>query len=187
MASLILPNQLFPEPLDEDKKYLVEHSRYFTDFNFHKKKLVLHRASMKEYSEKYRVEYFQYDQDIAEIFEKEDKIRIYDPVDHKVRNQFEALAEKHDTELVFEETPGFMASMNFNQDYFESHEYFQLNYYKTMREKHNVLVGEEGKPKGGKWSFDPENRKKMPEDVEKPEVPQFSSEHVKEAKEYVQN
>ena len=52
MASIIFPNQLFPEAIEEDKKYLVEHSCYFTDFNLHKKKLVLHRASMKAYNEK---------------------------------------------------------------------------------------------------------------------------------------
>jgi deoxyribodipyrimidine photolyase-related protein len=186
MASIILPNQLFPEPVNEDRKYIVEHSRYFTDFDFHRKKLMLHRASMTAYSETFDVEYIEYDQDIAEIFREEDKIRMYDPVDHKVRNQLEGLAEKFDTELTFVENPGFMASMEFNEEYFESHEYFQLNYYKRMRKKHNVLVDEEGKPEGGKWSFDPENRKKMPQDIEKPEIPQFSSEHVEEAKAYVE-
>ncbi|MFB6099985.1 MAG: cryptochrome/photolyase family protein, partial [Candidatus Nanohalobium sp.] len=186
MASIILPNQLFPEPVEEDTKYLVEHSRYFTDFKFHRKKLILHRASMKAYSEKHEVEYIEYDQDIAEIFKNEDVIRMYDPADHKVRNQLEALAEKHDTELIFEETPSFMASMEFNREYFESHEYFQLNYYKQMQKKFNILVNEEGKPEGGKWSFDPENRKKMPQDIEKPEIPQFSSEHIEDAKEYVE-
>ncbi|MDY6773582.1 MAG: cryptochrome/photolyase family protein, partial [Candidatus Nanohaloarchaea archaeon] len=41
-------------------------------------------------------------------------------------------------------------------------------------------------PVGGKWSFDPENREKMPESLETPEIPRFSSEHVEEAKEYVE-
>ena len=186
MTTIILPNQLFPKPVEEDKKYLVEHSRYFTDFKFHKKKLILHRASMKAYNQEIDAEYVEYDQDIADIFKKEDEIRMYDPVDHKVRNQLEALAEKHDTELEFLENPGFMASMDYNEEYFKSHEYFQLNYYKQMRKKFNVLITEEGKPEGGKWSFDPENRKKMPEDMEKPEIPQFSSEHVEEAREYIE-
>ncbi len=187
MASIILPNQLFPEPVEEEKKYLIEHSRYFTDFRFHRKKLVMHRASMKAYSENFEVEYVEYDQDIAEIFKEEDEIRMYDPVDHKIRNQFEALAEKFDAELEFVENPDFIASMEFNKEYFSSHEYFQLNYYKRMRKKHNVLVDEEGKPEDGKWSFDPENRKKMPEDIEQPEVPRFSSEHVEEATEYIKD
>lgn len=187
MASIILPNQLFPSPVEEEKKYLVEHPRYFTDFNFHRKKLILHRASMKAYAEKFEVEYIEYDEDIAEIFQQEDEIRMYDPVDHKVRKQLEALADKFDTSLEFLENPGFMASMDFNQKYFSSHEYFQLNYYKQMRKNHNILVDEEGKPEGGKWSFDPENRKKMPQDLEKPDIPQFSSKHVEEAREYIQD
>ena len=64
MASIILPNQLFQTPVNEEKKYLIEHSRYFTDFNFHRKKLMLHRASMKAYSEKFEAEYIEYDKDI---------------------------------------------------------------------------------------------------------------------------
>jgi deoxyribodipyrimidine photolyase-related protein len=97
-----------------------------------------------------------------------------------------AIAQKHNTELIFEENPGFVASMYFNRKYFDNYEYFQLNYYKKMRKKHNILVDEEKKSEGEKWSFDPENRKKMPQDIEKPEIPQFSSEHVEEAKEYVE-
>lgn len=186
MASIILPNQLFSKPIEEDKKYLVEHERYFTDFKFHKKKLVLHRASMKAYNDKIEAEYIEYDQNINEIFRKEDEIRLYDPVDHKVRNQLEELAEKFNTQIVFEENPGFMASMEFNEDYFSSHEYFQLNYYKRMRKKFDILMNEEGKPEGGKWSFDSDNRKKMPENTEQPEIPEFSSEYVKEAKNYVE-
>ena len=185
MASIILPNQLFPEPVDEENKYLVEHSRYFTDFSFHKQKLVLHRASMKAYNEDVEADYIEFDQDIAEIFRAEDEIRMYDPVDHKVRNQLQALAEKYDTELEFKDTPGFIAAMEFNENYFSDHEYFQLNYYKEMRKRNNVLIDNEGKPEGGKWSFDPENRKKMPKEMEKPEIPQFSSDYVEQAKKYV--
>ena len=187
MASIILPNQLFTEPVDEEKKYLIEHSRYFTDFSFHKQKIVLHRASMKAYNEEVCAEYIEFDQNIARIFEEEDIIKLYDPVDHKVRNQLEMLASKYDTRLEFKETQGFIASMEFNENYFSEHEYFQLNYYKQMRKRNDVLIDNKGNPVGGKWSFDPENRKKMPQDIKKPEIPQFSSEHVEEAKKYVSN
>ena len=185
MATLILPNQLFPEPVESGEKYLVEHSRYFTDMKFHVQKLVLHRASMKAYQERHGTRYLEYDEDIARIFREHDEIRMYDPVDHKVMNQLDALAEKHGVDLVVEETPGFMASMEFNEEYFDSHEYYQLSYYKRMRKKMNVLVEEDGSPVGGKWSFDPENRKKMPQDMETPDIPKFSSEYVQEAKKYV--
>ena len=67
-AVLILPNQLVSNhpALEKNRDiYLIEHPRYFTDFAFHKQKLMLHRASMKEYEillkkRKYRVHYLEY-------------------------------------------------------------------------------------------------------------------------------
>jgi hypothetical protein len=53
MNLIILPNQLFPLKLIKEKIthiYLIEEPRYFTDFNFHKLKLMYHRASMKKYA-----------------------------------------------------------------------------------------------------------------------------------------
>ena len=35
-------------------------------------------------------------------------------------------------------------------------------FYKQARLKLNLLVNPKGKPEGGKWSFDEENRKKIP-------------------------
>ena len=35
------------------------------------------------------------------------------------------------------------------------------NFYKISRRKSNILIVDE-KPKGGKWSYDQENRKKIP-------------------------
>ena len=52
MILLILPNQLFPIkilPSNINTIYILEEPRYFVDFNFHKLKLIYHRASMKKY------------------------------------------------------------------------------------------------------------------------------------------
>ena len=189
MASIILPNQLFKNPVEEEKKYLIEHLKYFTDRNFHKQKILLHRASMKAYEEKFDLEYIGFSEapdELEKIFEEHEEVRMYDPVDHEIRENFEALSEKFDTELKFLKNPQFLASKSFNKGYFEDHEYFQLSYYKEMRKKFDILVDEDENPEGGKWSFDPENRKKMPQDLETPEVPKFSSEKVEEAKSYVE-
>ena len=111
---------------------------------------------------------------------------MYDPVDHDIRENFEALAEKSDTDLKFLKSPGFLASRTWNKNYFEDHKYFQLNYYKEMRKKFDILIAENGGPVGGKWSFDTENRKKMPQDLETPDIPKFSSEKVEKSKKYVE-
>jgi deoxyribodipyrimidine photolyase-like uncharacterized protein len=63
--SLIFPNQLFlsnPILAKGRVHYIVECDRYFTDFFFHKKKLLFHRATMKNYEsilrgQKFHVEY----------------------------------------------------------------------------------------------------------------------------------
>ena len=46
----------------------------------------------------------------------------------------------------------------------------QANYYKKARRETDLLL-EDGKPVGGKWSFDDENRKKLPKGYIIPELP----------------
>ena len=42
------------------------------------------------------------------------------------------------------------------------------NFYKQIRKKLNILIDENQEPIGGKWSFDDENRKKIPNNIELP-------------------
>ena len=53
MKLLILPHQLFDPKYFPDVKNIIlyEHPQYFKKYNFNKKKLILHRASMKEYQD----------------------------------------------------------------------------------------------------------------------------------------
>ena len=52
-------------------------------------------------------------------------------------------------------------------------------FYRTVR-KHTDILMEGGKPSGGKWSFDVENRKKWPGDPPAPTPPVFPVDAVKE-------
>jgi deoxyribodipyrimidine photolyase-related protein len=57
------------------------------------------------------------------------------------------------------------------------------NFYKTQRIKYNLLIDDDNKPVGGKWSFDSENRKKLPKNIEIPENIIFKETfHTKELK-----
>ncbi len=183
---LLLPNQLFPEEiLPEEEVTLVEHPKFFTDKKFHKQKLVLHKASMQTYKEDNQTDYIGIDEDYERVFEENESLTIFDPVDHEILEELKSLAEEHIVDLKVLESPNFLASRKFNRDYFEHSRIFQLDYYKEMRKKHDILITNDG-PVGGKWSFDQENREKMPEDMETPEIPEFSSSHVEEAKEWVE-
>ena len=52
--------------------------------------------------------------------------------------------------------------------------YRMASFYKEMRKKYNILVDKEGKPFGERWSFDDENRKKIPSGTEIPQLPKFN-------------
>ena len=39
------------------------------------------------------------------------------------------------------------------------------NFYKIVRTKRNLLIHKDGTPKGNKWSFDEDNRKKLPTEI----------------------
>ena len=47
------------------------------------------------------------------------------------------------------------------------------NFYQQGRKKFDILIDENQKPIGGKWSFDQENRKKIPAKTPIPEIPNF--------------
>mgnify|MGYP001447830124 FL=1 len=86
---LILPTQLFPvkflEKYTNENIILYEHPHYFTKYNFNKKKLILHRASMKRYYDylkknKFDVKYIEYKNKLHDgeykFFDPIDKIKI---------------------------------------------------------------------------------------------------------------
>lgn len=188
MVRLILPHQLFYKKYEE-KIALLEHPRFFTDLEFHKQKLVLHRASMKKFQEEYsdKVDhYIEYDEEMEIVFRKSETVKVYRPEDHQLRKWLQEKAKKHNTTLLMEESPLFLTSMDWNKKYFQKNNYFQLSYYKRQRKRLDILIDKNGKPVGGKWSFDPENRKKMPENHKTPEIPDFRSKQVEDAKKYVE-
>lgn len=89
MDLLILPHQLFDKkylPDDIQTIFIYEHPQYFTKYNYNKKRLVMHRASMKYYydyliNRKYNVKYIEYDKKLPKLenccyFDPIDKIKI---------------------------------------------------------------------------------------------------------------
>jgi len=44
------------------------------------------------------------------------------------------------------------------------------HFYRMMRRRHGVLVDADGEPEGGRWNFDRENRKALPDDLDPPAI-----------------
>ena len=65
--------------------------------------------------------------------------------------------------------------------------YKMANFYITQRRKTGILI-ENNKPIGGKWSYDKDNRKKIPKDIAVPVNKSFrDTQHTKEIKKLVNN
>ncbi len=164
-ATVILPDQLFENnpSLSKDREViLIEHKKHFTDFKYHKKKLVLHRASMKAYEQKlkeqgYKTKYIEFNN--ANNYKSDEKI----------------------------EDLGFLTSREEIKEFFNGKNKMAFTpFYIEQRKRLKILVKKQNKPVGGKWSFDPQNRQKIPEGTELPKLKAYGqNEFVKEAKDYV--
>jgi deoxyribodipyrimidine photolyase-related protein len=184
MFFVLFPNQLYEDItiLKEYKTiYLVEEPRFFTDFRFHKLKLAYHRATMKKYYDylkdnKLNVKYVEFD-DVKKLYSELKKFTFYDSLDKKLNKKL-----KKQTMLPQKQ---FVIS---NQEIMEmkNQKYRNDTFYKFMRKKLNILVNRNGKPDGGKWSFDTENRKELPNNIEVPKLPRINiNEYIEEAIKYI--
>lgn len=198
----LFPNQLFALEAkflkSFDCVFLIEHSLFFGDekyfFKFHKQKLVLHRASMREYFDNLPIDSKKYIEHTKECFLSSFKdtgikeITVFDVVDFDLEKRLKKMTKRLGLELVVLETPMFIESKESLDEFFKDKKsYNQTSFYRAMRKKHNILIEADGSFVGGKLTFDTSNRKKLP----KGHVPVNSmsfenSDYVREAKEYVE-
>ncbi len=203
-VTLIFPHQLFKEhpALDPNRSvYLIEEWLFLRQYNFHKQKLVLHRASMQFYADwltkqKYQLNYVETreaENDIRKLIkalskQKINEIHIADVVDNWLLKRIREACLQYKIELIIYPTPGFLNTMDEVKLYFDNRKsYFQTDFYTHQRKLRKILLEKDGKPLGGKWTFDAENREKYPKN-QNPPVVQFPKEnnYINEAKEYVQ-
>jgi deoxyribodipyrimidine photolyase-related protein len=203
-AAIIFPHQLFNNAalLDKNKMhYLVEEHLLFTQYLFHKEKLVLHRASMKSY-EKYllqngfQVEYIESTHALHDCRlliahlakQKCADISMIDPVDYLLMRRIKRACASNHIKLQVMESPSFLNTLSGTQNYFDTKKkYFQTDFYTAQRKQRNLLLTPDGKPVGGKWTFDAENRSKFPKKEIVPKLPASASNaYVEEAEAYVQ-
>jgi deoxyribodipyrimidine photolyase-related protein len=170
------PNQLFKnvEKLKDTKVLLIEEPLFFTQYDFHIQKLVLHRASMKFYEE-----YLKENNIEAEYFEDESYLKDYKNEEIYLYELFDDYLEKKVYEnfsnITTLKNPNFINPNDSNK--------LMHNFYKNRRNELNIFM-ENGKPFHGKYSFDSENRKKLPKDIKIPATFSFDNKYVKEAKIY---
>ncbi|MBB5635005.1 deoxyribodipyrimidine photolyase-related protein [Pedobacter cryoconitis] len=203
-VTLIFPHQLFQNhpALQKDREiYLVEEWLFFKQYNFHRQKLVLHRASMKFYEG--WLQQNGYTANYIETCVKENDCRILVAslakqnighihisavADNWLMQRMQSACSINQVKLHVYDSPNFLNTTQDTANYFSKRKtYFQTDFYIWQRKKNHILLEQDEEPTGGKWSFDEDNRKKFPKKEKVPllELPKENN-YVTEAKVYVQ-
>lgn len=201
-ALLIFPHQLFAAHpgLDEgpDRIVLIEDSLFFGDphypMKFHKQRLWLHRTTMARYKagldDDHEVDLVRYK--AGKIVLKSavkslagDGVKTLmacDPVDFIVEKRLRNYAEQNGLNLTLIPTPMFLNLKSTNEDWrADQNKWFMASFYKFQRRRFDILM-EGDDPKGGQWSFDEDNRKKVPKKLlgEAPRLKPYGADEVAE-------
>lgn len=188
---LVFPHQLHKEILEvANKKHtivFIEDPLFFFDEHYkikhHKLKLVLYRASMKTFeiklkSDGYSTIYFEF-----QSFQKIDAViknlvlkgfssaKLFEPTDFMLKKRLIKACSQNNLELTFIESPNFLTSQKNIENYSKDKtKFFHADFYKWQRKRLNILVDSKGNSEGFRWSFDKENRKKLPKAVVPPTI-----------------
>lgn len=203
-ASIIFPHQLFeshPALAADRIVYLVEEWLFFHQFCFHKQKLSLHRATMQAYAELLRsrgdeVRYIaatSAECDLRQLLPTIarsgiDELHYADLADDWLTQRLTQGAAQQGIRLVKYRTPGFIEDPIELAPWFEKRQQKakQTDFYINRRKEREILIDRAGKPIGGKWTYDTDNRQKYPKGRSAPVVdfPDLN-EYVREAQTYV--
>jgi deoxyribodipyrimidine photolyase-related protein len=178
---------------------LVEPDLFFRRLPFHRQKLVLHRASMRAFDERLReagftTAYVETSADASSDVRLRDlltaehvtHVTAYDVVDDWLDRDLRRTCDRAGASLAIEETPAFLTTDAEVRTLFEGVRHPRMqHFYEHQRRRLDVLM-DGTHPVGGRWSFDSDNRTRLPRDVELPSWPAAEpTDHVREALEWV--
>jgi deoxyribodipyrimidine photolyase-related protein len=177
-AAIVYPHQLgrnHPAVSAAQVVVLVEDPLFFTQYQFHVQKLLLHRASMTEFAlhcerqgkQVHRVDSksIVHSADIGTILrsKKIHRALVVEPTDDWLKKHVTAGCAAARIELQWFEDDSFLTPVDVMQRWANGRKHYHFtDFYMQQRKRLRLLLDERGKPIGGKWTFDTENRKRLP-------------------------
>ncbi|BDC35260.1 cryptochrome/photolyase family protein [Candidatus Dependentiae bacterium Noda2021] len=136
----------------------------------------------------HNVVYLEYGQALFDYLKKKNikELSVLELIDHDLQKTLGAAAKKAGIHIDVYQSPAFLCDQERIDSLLGDKESFRMSgFYAQQRKDFNILMTA-GKPTGGKWSFDTENRKKLPKDLYIPslQIPR-SNAFVAEAHDYV--
>jgi deoxyribodipyrimidine photolyase-related protein len=184
-ALLIYPHQLFTDIFSLSKETLlifIEDDLFFRQFPFHKQKLILHRAAMTIFKETlvnkgFSIKYIESSETTPSMqqlknflqLKKITEVSYYELVDNWLEKRLTTLLYELDISVSRHNSPGFLTTRGLIDDFFENNPNRMQKFYEWQRKRLRILIEENGKPTGGKWSYDVSNRRKLPKTMQVPQ------------------
>ena len=166
----------------------------------HKLKILLFLSSMRSYADKlkenkFKLNYSKIDstdfkKDYTKKLEKLLKMnKIKEVTSFEIEDKFfetkiNNFLKKQNIQWNIIRSPMFLDSReDFKKYLSKTKKPFMAKFYKEKRERLNILLNKDGTPEGGKWSFDEDNRKKIPKNILIPKFPEIKeTKHTKSLK-----
>ncbi len=184
-VTLVFPHQLFsphPAVVRGRPVVLAEEDLFFTQIRFHKQKLVFHRATMKAFAsalirEGETVRYIESADPGADVRvlipalrrEGIGEIHVAEVVDDWLERRLRRTCREEGIRLVVYPTPAFLTGGEEAQSLLGPEpRHSQSRFYIRQRKRLNLLLDPDGRPMGGRWTFDVENRRRYPADAMPP-------------------
>ena len=188
---IVLGNQLFPlefqEIGDTETIFMCEDQGLCTYERHHKSKIALFFNAMRSFRDSLNeseIKNIYYDfnnrfedsyiEKLTAEIEKNNfkKLKFFEIEDKPFEEEILLLVNKLGIEFEILKTPMFIDTRKSFKDFIGDKVFIlQASYYKKARKEMEILLLDDGKPVGGKWSFDEENRKKLPKNYQIPNIP----------------
>jgi deoxyribodipyrimidine photolyase-related protein len=186
---LVLGNQLFPPDRlpDDVGVFLAEDLGLCTYVRHHQQKIVLFLSAMREYADElreagYDVRYESLDPEESRDYTARlaaaldatgaNELLHFEIEDRPMEARIIEFCRQRGLERTELRSPMFFTARDDFADFAGDAETLTMaDFYRRQRRTLGVLVDADGKPEGGKWSFDADNRRKLPASVDPPEWP----------------
>ncbi len=203
---LILGSQLFaPEhlpPASDGPVFMAEDLGLCTYEKHHQQKIVLFLAAMRAYADEleavgYDVHYVKldpgddrpYEDKLLDALQAEGDTTLthFEVEDKAMETRIVDFAERSALERTELRSPMFSCSRDEFAAYAKGKSRLLMgDFYKQQRRRLGILIDDQGEPLGGRWSYDADNRKKLPRNVTPPDMPWLDhAGHVPEVTELV--
>ncbi len=161
----------------------------------HKQKIVLIFSAMRHFANELRdagwtVDYVQLDNkdnsgsftgEVARAIEEHVPrlVSVVEAGEWRVREDIDQWADKFACKVEILRDDRFVCSQSEFDDWAEDRNALRMEFfYREMRRKTGLLMTEDGKPEGGEWNYDSENRKPPKEGLSAPERPKFEPDEI---------